>query len=67
MQSKKLPQLEEYFSYDRLEEASKKLHLNPTVPENDEFAQPPYMAFVLSRKRRDSGCHFLYRHSRCNE
>lgn len=36
MQSKKLPQLEEYFSYDRLEEASKKLHLNPTVPENEE-------------------------------
>lgn len=29
MQSKKLPQPEEYFSYDRLEEASKKLHLNP--------------------------------------
>ena len=24
MQSKKLPQLEEYFSYDRLEKASKK-------------------------------------------
>ena len=36
MQSKKLPQPEEYFSYDRLEEASKKLHLNPMVPENEE-------------------------------
>ena len=28
MQSKKLPQPEEYFSYDRLEEASKKLQMN---------------------------------------
>lgn len=37
MQSKKLPQPEEYFSYDRLEEASKKLHLNPMVPENEEW------------------------------
>ena len=36
MQSKRLPQPEEYFSYDRLEKASKKLHLNPTVPENEE-------------------------------
>ena len=36
MQSKKLPQPEEYFSYDGLEEASKKLHLNPMVPENEE-------------------------------
>lgn len=36
MQSNELPQPEEYFSYDRLEEASKKLHLNPTVPENEE-------------------------------
>lgn len=73
MQSKRLPQPEEYFSYDRLEKASKKLHLNPTVPENEERLMNLhnhlicYMAFVLSRKRRDSGCHFLYRYSRCNE
>lgn len=36
MQSKEVPQQEEYFSYDRLEKASEKLHLNPAIPENEE-------------------------------
>lgn len=36
MQSKNGPQLEEYYSYDRLEKASEKLHLNPAIPENEE-------------------------------
>lgn len=71
MQSKKLPQPEEYFSYDRLEEASKKLHLNPMVPENEERLMNLHNHLVwhsyCPRKRRDSGCRFLYRYSRCNE
>ena len=69
MQSKKLPQLEEYFSYDRLEEASKKLHLNPTVPENEERLMNLHNHLIWHSycPGKDSGCHFLYRHSRCNE
>lgn len=56
MQSKKLPQLEEYFSYDRLEKASKKLHLNPTVPENEErlmnFTTTLYGIRIVPEKTR---------------
>lgn len=36
MHKSSLPKPEEYYSYDRLENASRKLHLNPSVPENEE-------------------------------
>lgn len=36
MQSKVTPAYEEYYSYDRLAEASRKLHLNPAQLENEE-------------------------------
>lgn len=33
---KRLPHAGEYYSYDRLENASRKLHLNPSALENEE-------------------------------
>ena len=48
----------------------KKLHLNPMVPENEERLMNLHNHLYGIRivpERQDSGCHFLYRYSRCNE